>query len=437
MSNSNGCKMVLVALVVAIVVGSLGFAAGFATHTVLVAARPAQATASVPQDTAVQLPSPVTESPTAEPTVPLIQPTTAMTATVPSGPGSTFDLFWEAWNLVQSDYYGELPSEEDMTYGALRGAISTLGDPYTAFIEPSIAEIMREDASGSFEGIGAFVSMQDGLLTIARPMKGQPAEMAGLQRGDVVTQVDDTSLKDMSLYEAIALIRGPAGTTVRLTIARAGQEPFGVEIVRALIDIPVVESQMLESGIAYVSLIDFSSDANAKLQSAIEELLAQNPKGLILDLRGNGGGWLNEALLVSGLFLPKDQVVVIERYKDAPDEVLRTSNDPVASDIPMVVLVDGASASASEIVAGALQDYGRAVLIGEKTFGKGSVQWARELSNGAELRVTIARWFTPKDRAIHGQGLEPDIAVKLTEEDVAAGLDPQLDRAVNYLLTGQ
>jgi carboxyl-terminal processing protease len=437
MSNSNGCKMALVAVVLAIVMGGLGFLAGFATHTVIVAAIPAQATVSVPQGTAMQLPSPQIEAPTGTPMVSQPQPATVMTPTLSSPTGSAFDLFWEAWNLVQSDYYGELPSEEEMTYGALRGAIDTLGDPYTAFIEPSIAQIMREDESGTFEGIGAFVGMEDGLLTVARPMKGQPAEKAGLQRGDVVIQVDDTPLENMSLYEAIALIRGPAGTSVRLTIVRDGQEPFEVEITRALIDIPVVESQMLENGIAYVSLIDFSSDANVKLKSAIEELLAQNPKGLILDLRGNGGGWLNEALLVSGLFLPKDEVVVIERYKGAEPDVLRTSNDPIAPDIPMVVLVDGGSASASEIVAGALQDYDRAVLIGEKTFGKGSVQWARELSNGAELRVTIARWFTPKDRAIHGQGLEPDIVVKMSEDDVTAGLDPQLDRAVDYLLTGQ
>jgi carboxyl-terminal processing protease len=199
----------------------------------------------------------------------------------------------------------------------------------------------------------------------------------------------------------------------------------------------VVQSEMREDGIGYVSLYDFSSDASAKLADAIQTLLEQNPKGLILDLRGNPGGFLNEAVLTSGLFLPKDAVVVSERYRNAEPQVLKNPIDPVAPDIPMVVLVDGGSASASEIVAGALQDYGRAKLIGEKTFGKGSVQLRYELSNGSELRVTVARWFTPNDRAIHGAGLEPDIAVPITEEDTAADRDPQLERAVEYLLTGK
>jgi carboxyl-terminal processing protease len=224
---------------------------------------------------------------------------------------------------------------------------------------------------------------------------------------------------------------------VLLTIQRDGEEPFEVEIIRAHIDIPVVESEMLEEGIAYVSLFDFGSDSSAKLGDAIEDLLAQDPTGLILDLRGNPGGWLNEAVMVANLFLPKGEVVVIERYKEMEPEILRTQDRPIAADIPMVVLVDAGSASASEIVAGALQDHGRVVLIGEKTFGKGSVQWPHELSNGSELRVTVARWFTPNDRAIHGEGLDPDIVVERTEEDLDAELDPQLDRATEYLLTGQ
>jgi len=241
----------------------------------------------------------------------------------------------------------------------------------------------------------------------------------------------------MSVYEAIALIRGPSGTTVRLLILRADQEPFEVEIVRASIDIPVVEYEMRPDGVAYVSYAEFSTDASAKLEAALRELLQQDPKGLILDLRGNPGGWLNESILTSGLFLPRNTLVLIERFKDETERPYYSSNRPVSTDLPMVVLVDGGSASASEIVAGALQDHGRAVLIGETTFGKGSVQWPHELSNGAELRVTVARWFTPNDRAIHGEGLEPDIAVEITSEDLEAERDPQLERAVEYLLNGQ
>ena len=237
----------------------------------------------------------------------------------------------------------------------------------------------------------------------------------------------------MSIYEAITLIRGPADTPVRLTILREGEEPFEVEIIRARIDIPVVESEMKDGDIAYVQLLDFSTDASVKLAEATEALIEQNPKGLVLDLRGNPGGWLHESILVAGLFMPRDELVLIERLKDGSQREFKTTERPLAPDIPMVVLVDGGSASASEIVAGALQDSDRAVLIGEKTFGKGSVQLPHELSNGAELRVTIARWFTPNDRAIHGEGLEPDIPVELTLEDVEAELDPQLERAIEYL----
>jgi len=324
-----------------------------------------------------------------------------------------------------------------MTYGAIRGVLNTLDDPYTGFLEPDRAAMSREDRSGEFEGIGAYVTMNEGLLEIANTFKGQPAEQAGLRRGDIVLKVDDTPIENMSIYEAITLIRGPAGTPVRLTILREGEEPFEVEVVRARIEVPVVEPEMREDGVAYVRMNDFSSDASAKLADAIRPMLDQNPKGLILDLRGNPGGLLNEAILTAGLFLPKDDLVVIERMKDGTEQLFQNPLEPLAPDIPMVVLVDAGSASASEIVAGALQDHQRSVLIGEKTFGKGSVQAPIELSNGGELRVTVARWFTPNDRAIHGEGLEPDVAVELTQEDFDAERDPQLDRAVEYLLSGQ
>jgi carboxyl-terminal processing protease len=443
MSNSSGCKIAITAVIVGVVMGGLGFATGFLTHALLY-----PNTAGVPATVVVQVTStPVPLEATVAPVEPkatiqaqpLTEPTAQPTIAPPpaSSGDATFDLFWEAWSLIQRDYYGDLPSEEDMTYGAIRGAINTLGDPFTGFIEPQVAEINREDDTGSFEGIGAYVTMNEGRLTIVSTFKNQPAEKAGLRRDDVVLEVDDTTIDNMSIYEAIALIRGPAGTDVHLTIGREGLQPFEVTITRAQIEIPVVESEMRDDGIAYVSLFDFSSDASAKLGSAIEDLLAQDPKGLILDLRGNPGGWLNEAVLTTGLFLPKDELVLTERYKNASPQTHLTPDEPIALDIPMVVLVDGGSASASEIVAGALQDYGRAVLVGEKTFGKGSVQWPEELSNGAELRVTVAHWFTPKDRAIHGEGLQPDITVELTLEDVEADRDPQLDRAVEYLLTGQ
>ncbi len=466
MYNSNGWKVLVTAVIVAIVTGSLGFAGGFFAHSRWskdVAAEPATVVVEVtiapgPED---EISAPTAEAPgedveateqesTAtgpepEITDPVPTPTDAQPeATEPSRPAASgdeaFDLYWEVWDLIESNYYGELPTTEEMTYGAIRGALNVLDDPYTAFSDPAAAEYRRQTDGGSYEGIGAFVGMEDGRLVIVRPMRGQPAEEAGLLAGDIVLQVDDTPIEDMSLYDAIALILGPAGTEVRLTILRPGEEPFEVAITRAEIDVPMIEYEMRNDGIAYVALWNFNWTANQRLSTAVQELLEQDPTGLILDLRGNPGGFLSEAVLTAGLFLPSDDVVLIERTREG-EERLTTADygrvRPVTTEIPMVVLVDGSSASASEIVAGALQDYGRAVLIGERTFGKGSVQSLRELSNGAEVRVTIARWFTPNDRAIHGEGLEPDIVVELTQEDVDAGQDPQLDRAVEYLLQGQ
>jgi carboxyl-terminal processing protease len=434
MSDSTGCKILATAVIVAIIMGGLGFVTGFLTHVLLATDTSLVEISSTPV-VMEELPTP--DSPAEGSPAPTTEPSPAPTIEIPAETGATFDLFWEAWDLIQQDFYGDLPSEVELTYGAIRGALNTLDDPHTAFIEPQLAAIIREDASGSFEGIGAYVTMRDGWLEIVSPFEGQPAEEAGLRRGDIVLQVDDTPIENMSIYEAVTLIRGPAGTPVHLTVLREGQEPFEVEIIRARMDVPVLESEMLEDGIAYVHLRNFSSDASTRMASAIEELLDQDPSGLILDLRGNPGGFFSEAILTTGLFLPKGEEILIERLKDGSERKFEAPDEPVAPDIPMVVLVDGGSASASEILAGALQDHSRAVLIGETTFGKGSVQLLHELSNGAELRVTIARWFTPNDRAIHGEGLEPDIVVPLTMEDIEAELDPQLDRAIEYLLKGQ
>jgi carboxyl-terminal processing protease len=344
----------------------------------------------------------------------------------------------EVWDLVESEFYGELPPPEERVYGAIRGMLGTLDDDYTSFIEPSIAEINRTDASGSFEGIGALVSMnEDDILEIVRPFEDQPADKAGLLPGDMVLAVDSESIVGYGIYEAITLIRGPEGTAVVLTIQRGtGTEAFDVAIVRARIDIPIVESRMLEETIGYVSLFDFSAQATLQLETAIQELQDQGANGLILDLRGNPGGFLDQAVRVSDVFLDEG-LVLIERSSDGRVREFTSTRDGVALDIPLVVLVNGGSASASEIVAGAIQDRGRGVLIGETTFGKGSVQLPHTLSDGSELRVTIARWFTPNDRAIHGEGLAPDIEVTLTPEDLEADRDPQLERAIEYLKTGQ
>jgi len=443
MSNSTGLKVLATALIVAIIMGGLGFATGYLVYAIRDAGTENPVSTVIVEITSTPeavdaLASP--DSPTKAAPESSTESLPPPTIEIPEQTGASFDLFWEAWDIIQQDFYGELPDEDEFTYGAIRGATSALDDPYTAFIDPAAAEHRRQTDGGSYEGIGAMVSMEDGRLIIVEPFDGGPADTAGLRPDDIVLQVDETPIENMSIYEAIALILGPAGTEVHLTILREGEEPLEVTVTRDQIDIPVVESELLPEGIGYVSMFDFSTDATAKLASAIEELLAENAKGLILDLRGNPGGYLHESVLTAGLFLPSDSVVLIERTNEE-EVILRPADyrspDPIAAGIPVVVLVNGGSASASEIVAGALQDHGRAVLIGEQTFGKGSVQLVHELSNGAELRVTKARWFTPNDNAIHGEGLEPDIIVELTREDADADLDPQLDRAIEFLLTGQ
>ncbi len=346
-----------------------------------------------------------------------------------------FHVFWEAWNFVQENFYGDVPGEPDRVYGAIRGMVNSYGDENTAFIEPSRAAIFREDVSGSFEGIGAAVRMDDmGHLVIAEPFAGQPAAEAGLQRGDVVLAVDSTPLQGLSLYEAIGLIRGPAGTTVVLTVFRDGvDEPFDVSVVRARIEIEVVESDRLEGDLGYVRLTDFSRGAAGKVAEAIKTLEADGPlTGLIFDLRNNPGGLLDESIFVSSQFV-SDGVITIERLKGGKEQPYEAQPGGVALDVPLVVLVNRGSASASEIVAGAIQENGRGTILGEQTFGKGTVQIPHTLSDGSELRVTIAEWLTPSGKQIKGEGIVPDVYVERTQEDSVEGRDPQLDRAIEYL----
>jgi carboxyl-terminal processing protease len=386
----------------------------------------------------------------------------------------------EVWDLVDAEFYGDIPSPEERVYGAIRGMLETLDDDYTSFLEPSIAAVEREDASGSFEGIGALVRINEqGVLEIVRPFEGQPADAAGLLPGDMVLAVNGESIEGYGIYEAISFIRGPEGSEVILTVQRgARSETFEVSIKRARIDIPIVESRLEEGGVGYVSLFEFSSQATEQLEDAIEELFVQGATSLILDLRDNPGGYLDQAVKVSDLFLDEG-TVLIERISGGQEREFTSGDDGLAQDVPLVVLVNGGSASASEIVAGALQDRGRAMLIGETTFGKGSVQLPHRLSDNSELRVTVARWYTPDDRAIHGEGLAPEIEVaslyqeyidvqealdRLTDEfamgeiDQATfdaqsstyrqtleeletradeGEDPQLERALEFLQTGQ
>ena len=375
-----------------------------------------------------------------------LTPAPAKAATVPPAKNSSKSekseldtkLFNEALKLLDSQFYGDVPQGKDLTYEALRGFVSQLGDPHTAFLDPDQAAQFNSDMQGQFEGIGARVDKAEkGGVEIKYLFAGQPAEKAGVRVGDVIKAVDGKDVTQLDLNEAIALIRGPRDTKVVLTIQRGDQAPFDMTVTRARIEIPVVEAKTLADGkIEYVALSEFSSVASGRLEEALKTALAKKPTGLILDLRGNPGGLLDAAVRIGSYFVPEGQ----HPHRALPGWTragLPAQGELSAGRHQLVVLVDGGSASASEIVAGAIQDAGTGKLIGEKSYGKGSVQLPNALSDGSQLRVTIARWFTPKDRAIHGVGLEPDIVVPLTDDDRQAKRDPQLDRAVEFLTTGK
>lgn len=388
--------------------------------------------------------APTVEPPTAEPATAAPEPTAAP---APSGEsplgGADFTTFYEAWELITGEYDGALPPSDEVIQSAIAGSLETLDDDYTRYVPPAIAERMRQDMEGAVEGIGAFVQENDdGLFEIVRPIDGQPADLAGLKPGDVIIEVDGQSVLDMSFDEVILIVRGPEGTTVVLKVAREGEaEPLAFTIVRTRFEVPVVEYEMLPAeitggaAIGYIHLTEFNRNAEEKLLEALNALLPQQPVGLVFDLRDNPGGFLDQSVAVADAFLP-DGVALFERNIRGLDQTFTTDNGDLAESIPLVVLVNAGSASASEIVAGAIQDRGRAVLVGETTFGKGSVQQVHTLSDGAELRVTVARWYTPDNHTIDGEGITPDFEVE-SPEDLGGVEDGQLRRAVEYLLTGQ
>lgn len=431
-------KFILVGLAV-LMLSSAMFLAGFGSAYLLrqrtegILARPGT---PLPP-TAAPSPSP-SEPPEEEPTAAPTR-TPMPTPTPRDQDAEAFQLFWEVWDLVQRHFYGKLPDMQEVTYGAIRGALETLDDDYTAFIEPDVADILEEDATGEFEGIGAFVDLDDsGKVRIVDTFENGPAAKAGVKAGDRVIAVDGESIVGESLYEAIGKIRGPAGSDVTLLIERKGTpEPFEVTVTRARLDIPTVETEMRDDGIGYARLYDFNATASETLEDGLDTLLDRGADGIVLDLRQNPGGWLNQAIEVADLFLD-DGLIAVERFSDGRQREFKADPGDRAEEIPLVVLVDGGTASASEIVAGALQDQQRAKLVGSATFGKGSVQQPFDLSDGSELRVTVALWFTPEGQPIQNRGLTPDIEVPLPEaEERESDSDPQLERAVEYLLTGE
>ncbi|OGY85975.1 MAG: hypothetical protein A3G01_03530 [Candidatus Kerfeldbacteria bacterium RIFCSPLOWO2_12_FULL_43_9] len=323
-----------------------------------------------------------------------------------------------------------------MFYGALEGIVSSLDDPYSVFLDPELSQIFESDLSGEFEGIGAEIGIRKDQLVILAPLANTPASRSGLLAGDAILFIDDIDTFDMSLDEAVARIRGAQGTQVKLTIFRESEsETRDITITRDRIHVDSLTWRFDdERGIAVIQLNQFLEVTEQELHTALNELLLKEPRGIILDLRNNPGGFLLTAIQVTSQFIPEDQLVVEEHFSDGSVQEYRSENAQPILDIPMIVLVNEGSASASEIVAGALQDYKRAKVIGEKTFGKGSVQDFRKFPDGSTLKLTVAEWTTPNSRSITDQGITPDIVVELTTEDINNNLDPQYDKAVEDLL---
>ena len=347
------------------------------------------------------------------------------------------DLFNEAWGLIQDNFLGGIPDSRVMTYGAIRGSLATLDDPYTVFIEPAAREVERERLQGTFGGIGAYISRSEETgEVLLEPIPGNPAEAAGIVAGDVLLAIDGLAVTpEMTVPEIIDLIKGEKGAAVMLTVRHPGAaDSVDIEVIRGDILLPSVVYRLIEEDptVGYIQLSRFSGESGNEIGAAIQDLQLQGATRFILDLRQNGGGLRDAAVEVADHFLDEGPVLYLQSQKEG-ERVFNSTSDTLAPTEPLVVLIDGGTASASEIVAGALQDRGRATLIGSKTFGKGSVQLVFDLSDGSSVHVTSARWLTPNRTQIDQSGLEPDVPVEITQDDVDNGRDPALAEAISYL----
>ena len=351
---------------------------------------------------------------------------------MPAGAEDSIRPLLESWQLLHEKFFDQ-PLDDAMLFeAAIDGMLASLNDPNTRYLAPEQEKAARAAQQGSIEGIGAEVTEQDGAIVIVAPYEGSPAEAAGLQQGDIVREADGVDLADMSIFEAAALVRGPAGTDVRLLIERAG-ELMEVSVTRDVIRVPSVRGEILDEGLAYVRLSRFGNNTAEELQGSLADLLVGQPKGLILDLRGNPGGNLNAVVDIADQFLD-DGLVLTQRFGDGREREYESGTDGLAQEIPLVVLIDEGSASASEVLAGAIRDRDRGLLVGAVSFGKGTVQNWERLSNGGGLRITISRWLTPNGDWVHESGLDPDVLIPLSEIQSETGIDNQLRVAINYLL---
>ncbi len=345
------------------------------------------------------------------------------------------ETFDEVWATTMDKFVDvEKLDPEAMFYGAMKGVVVALGDPHSEFLDPEESEEFLDSLEGDLTGIGAEIGMRDDILTIISPLRSSPAEAAGLLPGDQIYKIGEEFASDFTVFEAVRKIRGPIGTEIILTIFRGDEiSSREISIIRDLIDIESVHTEMRDDGIAIVTVNTFADDTADEFQKALVDLALENPDGIVLDLRFNGGGFLDAAIEMASDLLASGVVVQIhERGKS--DEIIGVSGRAILPTTPLVVLINEGSASASEILAGALQDAGRATLLGETSFGKGTVQeLISEFRDGSTLRITVAKWFTPSGRDVDEIGIEPDIFVELTTDDYLAERDPQLDAAVEFL----
>ncbi len=346
-----------------------------------------------------------------------------------------FNLYWEVWDKLRSDYVDKNKvQDEEMFYGSLRGLADSMDDPYTVFMDPKEAKEFADDLSGIFEGIGAEVGMRKDIITIIAPLAGMPAEKAGVKAGDKIYAIDGVSTLGLSVDEAVKKIRGEKGTEVTLTLIRENEDkPLEIKIVRGLIVVKSVKTELRNDGVLVITVSNFNDDTMDLFNQAVKTALTKNPKGIILDLRNNPGGYLDTAISMASAWV-KEGPVVIEQFGEGKRQEYFAEGNPSLGGFKTIVLINGGSASASEIVAGALRDYKKATIVGEQSFGKGSVQSLRDLSDGSALKITVAKWLTPNGDFINEKGIAPDLEIKLSKEDVDKNKDPQMAKALELIL---